>query len=98
MKTEIASVWDRAGLNCVFFFPLCRTMMPFPPDFPLGCFGVVALLHGVKLSLFSLPVTVLLPTLTTFNVDEKNGLAFNGPIEDLFGYTVQQFENEEGKW
>ncbi|XP_031433316.1 integrin alpha-1 [Clupea harengus] len=41
---------------------------------------------------------VLLPTLTTFNVDEKNGLAFNGPIEDLFGYTVQQFENEEGKW
>ncbi|KAL2099998.1 hypothetical protein ACEWY4_004392 [Coilia grayii] len=41
---------------------------------------------------------VLLPTLRSFNVDQKNGMSFNGPIEDMFGYTVQQFENEEGKW
>ncbi|XP_053371496.1 integrin alpha-1 [Clarias gariepinus] len=33
-----------------------------------------------------------------FNVDEKNGMSFEGPIEDMFGYTVQQFENSEGKW
>uniref|UniRef100_A0A8C5LXL2 Integrin subunit alpha 1 n=1 Tax=Leptobrachium leishanense TaxID=445787 RepID=A0A8C5LXL2_9ANUR len=33
-----------------------------------------------------------------FNVDVKDGLSFNGPVEDMFGYTVQQFENEEGKW
>ncbi|XP_063066230.1 integrin alpha-1 [Engraulis encrasicolus] len=41
---------------------------------------------------------VLLPTLRSFNVDQKNGMSFDGPIEDLFGYTVQQFENDEGKW
>ncbi|MEJ1275705.1 hypothetical protein NN561_006602 [Cricetulus griseus] len=23
---------------------------------------------------------------------------FSGPVEDMFGYTVQQYENEEGKW
>uniref|UniRef100_A0A8C5EVH1 VWFA domain-containing protein n=1 Tax=Gouania willdenowi TaxID=441366 RepID=A0A8C5EVH1_GOUWI len=28
----------------------------------------------------------------------KNGLSFSGPLEDMFGYTVQQFENSEGKW
>ncbi|KAG8598891.1 hypothetical protein GDO81_002786 [Engystomops pustulosus] len=33
-----------------------------------------------------------------FNVDVKNGLSFSGSVEDMFGYTVQQFENEEGKW
>ncbi|KAF7700864.1 integrin alpha-1 [Silurus meridionalis] len=33
-----------------------------------------------------------------FNVDEQNGMSFSGPIEDMFGYTVQQFENNEGKW
>ncbi|XP_061589692.1 integrin alpha-1 [Cololabis saira] len=33
-----------------------------------------------------------------FNVDQKNGLSFNGPLEDMFGYTVQQFQNDEGKW
>ncbi|XP_062410339.1 integrin alpha-1 [Sardina pilchardus] len=49
------------------------------------CFGLTALF-------------VLLPMLTTFNVDEKNGMSFSGNIEDLFGYTVQQFENNEGKW
>uniref|UniRef100_A0A8B9G9F0 Integrin subunit alpha 1 n=1 Tax=Amazona collaria TaxID=241587 RepID=A0A8B9G9F0_9PSIT len=25
-------------------------------------------------------------------------LAKHGPVEDMFGYTVQQYENEEGKW
>uniref|UniRef100_A0A8B9K6V9 Integrin, alpha 1 n=1 Tax=Astyanax mexicanus TaxID=7994 RepID=A0A8B9K6V9_ASTMX len=42
--------------------------------------------------------TVLLPCLSFFNVDEKNGMSFSGPVEDMFGYTVQQFENSEGKW
>uniref|UniRef100_A0A9J7Y8U5 Integrin subunit alpha 1 n=1 Tax=Cyprinus carpio carpio TaxID=630221 RepID=A0A9J7Y8U5_CYPCA len=28
----------------------------------------------------------------------KNKMSFSGPVEDLFGYTVQQFENSEGKW
>ncbi|XP_043933260.1 integrin alpha-1 [Protopterus annectens] len=32
------------------------------------------------------------------NVDDKNAMQFTGPVEDLFGYTVQQYENEEGKW
>ncbi|KAI4875226.1 hypothetical protein NFI96_010697, partial [Prochilodus magdalenae] len=43
-------------------------------------------------------VVVLLPCLSFFNVDEKNGMSFSGPLEDMFGYTVQQFENSEGKW
>uniref|UniRef100_A0A8C8YG23 Integrin subunit alpha 1 n=1 Tax=Prolemur simus TaxID=1328070 RepID=A0A8C8YG23_PROSS len=25
-------------------------------------------------------------------------MTFSGPVEDMFGYTVQQYENEEGKW
>ncbi|KAL7846842.1 hypothetical protein SRHO_G00218220 [Serrasalmus rhombeus] len=25
-------------------------------------------------------------------------MSFSGPVEDMFGYTVQQFENSEGKW
>ncbi|XP_077203205.1 integrin alpha-1 [Paroedura picta] len=33
-----------------------------------------------------------------FNVNEKDTMTFSGPVEDMFGYTVQQFENEEGKW
>ncbi|XP_054842509.1 integrin alpha-1 [Eublepharis macularius] len=33
-----------------------------------------------------------------FNVDVKDTMTFSGPVEDMFGYTVQQFENEEGKW
>uniref|UniRef100_A0A8C2CBD8 Integrin, alpha 1 n=1 Tax=Cyprinus carpio TaxID=7962 RepID=A0A8C2CBD8_CYPCA len=40
----------------------------------------------------------LLPWLSCFNVDEKNQMSFTGPVEDMFGYTVQQFENSEGKW
>lgn len=40
----------------------------------------------------------LLPWLSCFNVDEKNRMSFSGPVEDMFGYTVQQFENSEGKW
>uniref|UniRef100_A0A3Q1IUR6 VWFA domain-containing protein n=1 Tax=Anabas testudineus TaxID=64144 RepID=A0A3Q1IUR6_ANATE len=41
---------------------------------------------------------LLLACALSFNVDQKNGLSFSGPLEDMFGYTVQQFENSEGKW
>uniref|UniRef100_A0A8C9SZY6 Integrin subunit alpha 1 n=1 Tax=Scleropages formosus TaxID=113540 RepID=A0A8C9SZY6_SCLFO len=34
----------------------------------------------------------------TFNVNQKNHMTFSGPVEDMFGYSVQQFENNEGKW
>uniref|UniRef100_A0A8C4ERS6 Integrin, alpha 1 n=1 Tax=Dicentrarchus labrax TaxID=13489 RepID=A0A8C4ERS6_DICLA len=44
------------------------------------------------------PSTMLLACVLSFNVDQKNGLSFSGPLEDMFGYTVQQFENSEGKW
>ncbi|KAF7666467.1 hypothetical protein LDENG_00106670 [Lucifuga dentata] len=43
-------------------------------------------------------ITVLLTCVLSFNVDQKNGLSFSGPLEDMFGYSVQQFENSEGKW
>uniref|UniRef100_A0A8C7R5C7 Integrin subunit alpha 1 n=1 Tax=Oncorhynchus mykiss TaxID=8022 RepID=A0A8C7R5C7_ONCMY len=43
-------------------------------------------------------LAVLLPCVLSFNVDDKNGETFNGPLEDMFGYSVQQFENSEGKW
>ncbi|KAM8872070.1 integrin alpha-1 [Synchiropus picturatus] len=43
-------------------------------------------------------VTALLVSVLSFNVDQKNALSFDGPLEDMFGYTVQQFENSEGKW
>ncbi|XP_026798460.3 integrin alpha-1 [Pangasianodon hypophthalmus] len=46
-----------------------------------------------------LAALLVLPScLLSFNVDEKNGMSFSGPIEDMFGYTVQQFNNSEGKW
>ncbi|XP_033845833.1 integrin alpha-1 [Periophthalmus magnuspinnatus] len=51
--------------------------------------------------LFTLTLTVvaLLACALCFNVDEKNGMSFTGgSLEDMFGYTVQQFENSEGKW
>uniref|UniRef100_A0A8C5A9V2 VWFA domain-containing protein n=1 Tax=Gadus morhua TaxID=8049 RepID=A0A8C5A9V2_GADMO len=41
---------------------------------------------------------LLLPCLLSFNVDQKTGLSFSGPLEDMFGYSVQQFANAEGKW
>uniref|UniRef100_A0AAQ5YDR5 VWFA domain-containing protein n=1 Tax=Amphiprion ocellaris TaxID=80972 RepID=A0AAQ5YDR5_AMPOC len=41
---------------------------------------------------------MLLACVLSFNVDQKNGLSFSGPLEDMFGYTIQQFENSEGKW
>nr|XP_057920171.1 integrin alpha-1 [Doryrhamphus excisus] len=47
---------------------------------------------------FSLTAAVLLVHVLSFNVDQKNTLSFEGPLEDMFGYTVQQFENSEGKW
>lgn len=43
-------------------------------------------------------IIVLLTCVFSFNVDQKNSLSFSGPLEDMFGYTVQQFENSEGKW
>ncbi|XP_026152925.1 integrin alpha-1 isoform X2 [Mastacembelus armatus] len=43
-------------------------------------------------------VVVLLASVLSFNVDQKNSMSFSGPLEDMFGYTVQQFENSEGKW
>lgn len=44
-------------------------------------------------------LVALLACALCFNVDEKNGLSFTGgSLEDMFGYTVQQFENSEGKW
>ncbi|KAG9353743.1 hypothetical protein JZ751_011865 [Albula glossodonta] len=46
----------------------------------------------------SLFIAALLHCLLSFNVDEKNGMTFSGSVDDLFGYTVQQFENSEGKW
>lgn len=49
-------------------------------------------------TLTAAPVVVLLTCTLSFNVDQKNGLSFSGPLDDMFGYTVQQFENSEGKW
>uniref|UniRef100_A0A8C8KAK8 VWFA domain-containing protein n=1 Tax=Oncorhynchus tshawytscha TaxID=74940 RepID=A0A8C8KAK8_ONCTS len=43
-------------------------------------------------------LAALLPCVFSFNVDDKNGLNFHGSLEDMFGYSVQQFENSEGKW
>lgn len=43
-------------------------------------------------------ITAILRSGDAFNVDVKNGLSFSGSVDDMFGYTVQQFENEEGKW
>ncbi|XP_073334764.1 integrin alpha-1 [Pagrus major] len=51
-----------------------------------------------RFTLTTLAVVVLLACVLSFNVDQKNGLSFSGPLEDMFGYTVQQFENSEGKW
>nr|XP_060617457.1 integrin alpha-1 [Anolis sagrei ordinatus] len=45
-----------------------------------------------------LAITAVLHLAVSFNVDVKDTITFSGPVEDMFGYTVQQFENEEGKW
>uniref|UniRef100_A0A8B9G3C4 Integrin subunit alpha 1 n=1 Tax=Amazona collaria TaxID=241587 RepID=A0A8B9G3C4_9PSIT len=42
--------------------------------------------------------TALFHLVGSSNVDVKNAMTFSGPVEDMFGYTVQQYENEEGKW
>ena len=55
-------------------------------------------LASVITSSFPFVPTVLWTRVLSFNVDQKNGLSFNGSLEDMFGYTVQQFENSEGKW
>ncbi|XP_055010160.1 integrin alpha-1-like [Boleophthalmus pectinirostris] len=50
-------------------------------------------------TLTTVSVVALLACALCFNVDEKNGMSFTGgSLEDMFGYTVQQFENSEGKW
>ncbi|XP_071751107.2 integrin alpha-1 [Centroberyx gerrardi] len=49
-------------------------------------------------TLTTVTTIVLLSCVLSFNVDQKNGLSFSGPLEDMFGYSVQQFENNEGKW
>ncbi|XP_068608932.1 integrin alpha-1 [Brachionichthys hirsutus] len=51
-----------------------------------------------QLTVGAAAVTVLLACALSFNVDQRTGLSFSGPLEDMFGYTVQQFENSEGKW
>ncbi|XP_071587082.1 integrin alpha-1 isoform X3 [Heliangelus exortis] len=43
-------------------------------------------------------LTALFHLIGSSNVDVKNAMTFSGPLEDMFGYTVQQYENEEGKW
>lgn len=43
-------------------------------------------------------LTALFHLIGASNVDVKNAMTFSGPLEDMFGYTVQQYENEEGKW
>ncbi|XP_042307193.1 integrin alpha-1 [Sceloporus undulatus] len=45
-----------------------------------------------------LVIAAVLHLTLSFNVDVKDTMTFSGPVEDMFGYTVQQFENEEGKW
>ncbi|XP_018517889.1 LOW QUALITY PROTEIN: integrin alpha-1 [Lates calcarifer] len=50
------------------------------------------------IALTAAAVVVLLACVLSFNVDQKKSLPFSGPLEDMFGYTVQQFENSEGKW
>ncbi|XP_044301876.1 integrin alpha-1 isoform X2 [Varanus komodoensis] len=45
-----------------------------------------------------LVMAVMLHLTLSFNVDVKDTMTFSGPVEDMFGYTVQQFENAEGKW
>ncbi|KAK1884130.1 Integrin alpha-1, partial [Dissostichus eleginoides] len=44
----------------------------------------------------SFEATALLSCVFSFNVDSKNSLSFDGTLEDMFGYTVQQFENRRG--
>ncbi|KAG7499450.1 integrin alpha-1 [Solea senegalensis] len=51
-----------------------------------------------RFTLTAVAFVVLVVRTWSFNVDQKNGLSFSGPLEDMFGYTVQQFENSEGKW
>ncbi|XP_006889661.1 PREDICTED: integrin alpha-1 [Elephantulus edwardii] len=47
---------------------------------------------------FGLTTVAVLGVCLSFNIDVKNSMSFSGPVEDMFGYTVQQYENEEGKW
>uniref|UniRef100_A0A671T6Y2 Integrin alpha-1-like n=1 Tax=Sinocyclocheilus anshuiensis TaxID=1608454 RepID=A0A671T6Y2_9TELE len=64
----------------------------------LFIFFIVICLHVPQILSGLIELLALLPWLSCFNVDEKNQMSFSGPVEDMFGYTVQQFENSEGKW
>ncbi|XP_067841718.1 integrin alpha-1 [Heptranchias perlo] len=43
-------------------------------------------------------IEAILQLASSFNVDVKNPMIFAGSQGDMFGYTVKQFENKEGKW
>ncbi|XP_062984156.1 integrin alpha-1 [Elgaria multicarinata webbii] len=71
----------------------------------MGSFGIATMdfygltpssISGVAVPCFVM--AVMLHLALSFNVDVKDTMTFSGPVEDMFGYTVQQFENEEGKW
>ncbi|XP_057674414.1 integrin alpha-1 isoform X1 [Corythoichthys intestinalis] len=53
---------------------------------------------GISCCPLATAALTVLVCVSSFNVDQKNSLSFNGPLEEMFGYTVQQFENSEGKW
>ncbi|KAL4683478.1 hypothetical protein H8959_021172 [Pygathrix nigripes] len=57
--------------------------------------NIVIICKGKK---YWFSIAVVLRCCVSFNVDVKNSMTFSGPVEDMFGYTVQQYENEEGKW
>ncbi|XP_018419334.1 PREDICTED: integrin alpha-1, partial [Nanorana parkeri] len=70
---------------------LCPHTPLAPPAFP----GFVVHRAGPRNRTVN---AALLRSGESFNVDVKNGLSFSGNVDDMFGYTVQQFENEDGKW
>ncbi|XP_019351444.2 integrin alpha-1 isoform X2 [Alligator mississippiensis] len=73
-----------------------RSAAPRAPPAAMGSRPFRGRNPGVAASWWTL--TALIHFSASFNVDVKNAMSFNGPVEDMFGYTVQQYENEEGKW
>lgn len=47
--------------------------------------------------MFVSSLKVVLGFCVSFNVDVENNDFLGDPVEDMFGYTVQQY-GEEGKW
>ncbi|XP_070599462.1 integrin alpha-1 [Erythrolamprus reginae] len=64
----------------------------------MGFGSLTAICSITRVSIPCMGITVLLHLSWSFNVDVKDTMTFSGPVEDMFGYSVQQFENEEGKW